>query len=175
MTLGIAVSVGSLYFAARDVEWAQVGTQLAGARVGWLVGVMVASFAALYIRAQRWRVLLRPLGDVPLYPALSATAIGAGASAVFPFRLGEIVRPALLGRRCGVSVSAAFSSVLLERLFDVLLVIGCFIAASLIYPEVPANVREGAYALGGIAVVAFVVLLIVHRQRERAERVLARR
>jgi len=71
---------------------------LAQARPAWLVAVLVATLASLYIRAQRWRILLRPLGDVPLYPALSATAIGFGASSILPFRIGEIVRPALLGR-----------------------------------------------------------------------------
>ena len=110
-----------------------MGAVLVAARPLWIVAVTLASLATVYIRAQRWRVLLRPVGDVPLYPALSATAIGFGASAVLPFRAGEFLRPALLGRRVGVRMSAAFSSVVLERLFDMLLVIGCFLGVALGY------------------------------------------
>ena len=74
--------------------------------------------SSFWVRAQRWRVFLRPVGRIPFHPALSATCIGFGATMVLPLRLGEFIRPALLARRVGISVSAAFSSVVLERLFD---------------------------------------------------------
>src|SRR5439155_1137747 len=129
-------------------DWARVGAILLSARPLWVAAVMLASLVAIYVRAQRWRVLLRPLGDVPLFPALSATAIGFGASAVLPFRIGELVRPALLGRQVGVGMSAALSSVVLERLFDMLLVVACFVVVALVYP-LPAALRERALFLAG--------------------------
>ena len=168
LIVGIAVSLGCLYFATRGTDWARVGEVLAGARPLWVLGVMVAGLAAIYIRAQRWRVLLRPLGDVALYPALSATAIGFGASAVLPFRLGELLRPAILGRRAGVGMSAALSSVVLERLLDVLLIIGCFLGFSLAHP-MPLALRRGAYGLAALAVFALVALVFLQRSRTRAE------
>ncbi|HLY39283.1 MAG TPA: lysylphosphatidylglycerol synthase transmembrane domain-containing protein [Candidatus Binatia bacterium] len=174
LSLGIAVSLGCLYFATQGTDWSQVGAVLQQARPAWLVVVVVATLATVYIRAQRWRILLRPLGDVPLYPVLSATAIGFGASSVLPFRLGEFVRPALLGRRAGVSMSGALSSVVIERLFDMLLVIGCFLAVSLIYPEVPPNMRRGAFVLAALAALGFGVLLLMQRHRERSEAILER-
>jgi hypothetical protein len=139
----------------------------------WVAAVLLASFAAVYIRAQRWRVLLRPLGKVPLYPALSATAIGFGASAVLPFRVGEILRPALLGRRVGVGMSAALSSVVLERLFDMLLVIGYFFGLSLLYP-MPLGLRRGAQGLAGLALAALLALFLAARHRALAERLTRR-
>lgn len=169
LILGIAVSLACLYFATRGTDWTQVGGVLLEARPAWLVAVVVSTLASVYIRAQRWRVLLRPLGNVPLYPALSATAIGFGASSVLPFRLGEILRPALLRRQAGVSMSGALSSVVIERLFDMLLVIGCFLAVSLIYPGIPPEMRKGAFVLAALAAVAFAVLVLVQRHRRRAE------
>jgi len=174
---GIGVSFACLYFATRGTDWARVGAILMAARPHWVGGVMLASLLGVYVRAQRWRVLLRPLGVVPLYPALSATAIGFGASAVLPFRIGELVRPALLGRRIGVGVSAAFSSVVLERLFDMLLVIVCFVVVALVYPLPPA-LRDSAMVLGVLALMGFAVLYAIQRRRVAAEafveRVLAR-
>jgi hypothetical protein len=172
LIVGIAVSVGCLYYATKGTDWTKVATVLAGARPAWIAAVVLASLATFYIRAQRWRVLLRPLGEVPLYPALSATAIGFGASAVLPFRVGELLRPALLGRHVGVRMSAALSSVILERLFDMLLVIACFLTVSLMYPQVPAEMRRGAFVLAGLAGLVFVVLVVAQRQEERAERVI---
>ncbi len=173
LTVGIAVSLGCLYFATRGTDWGRVGHVLATADPRWVAALVAVSAASLYIRAQRWRILLRPLGDVRLYPALSATAIGFGASAVLPFRLGELVRPALLGRRCGFGMSAALSSVVLERLFDMLLVISCFLVVGLVYP-VPTYLRQGAAVLAVAAGAGFVILLLVLRHRRAAQHLLER-
>jgi uncharacterized protein (TIRG00374 family) len=182
LTLGIGVSLACLYFATSGTDWSRVRAVLAGARPGWAIALVVASLWTIYIRAQRWCVLLRPLGDVSLYPSLSATAIGFGASTVLPLRLGELVRPALLGRRTGVGVLAALSSVVLERLFDMLLVALCFVVTALTDPRlemqaptVARGVRSGAYVVGALAVVGLTVLLVVQRRRKDAERFLERR
>jgi len=133
-----------------------------------VVALVAVSLMSLYVRAQRWRVLLRPVGDIELYPALSATAIGFGASSVLPFRLGELLRPALLGRRAGVGMSAALSSVVLERLFDMLLVIGCFLGLALAYP-IPRAMRQASWVLAAMASVGFVVLLAAFEQAIAAD------
>lgn len=173
LAVGVAVSLTCLYFATRGTDWARVGAILGGTRPHWVLAVLVASMATVYIRAQRWRILLRPMGDVPLYPALSATAIGFGATAVLPFRVGELLRPALLGRRSGVGMSAALSSVVLERLFDILLVISCFLGVSLVY-DMPLALRRGAQVLGVLAGTGMVALFMAQRRQAAAERFVAR-
>jgi hypothetical protein len=163
----VGVSLGCLLLATRGTDWREVGRVLWGADASWAAAVVLASVWTYYIRAQRWRLLLRPVGDVPLGAALSATCIGFGASAVLPFRLGELVRPALLARRTGVAMSAALSTVVVERLFDMLLVIVCFLGVALLYP-LPANLRLGVAWLTGIGATGFVALLAAHRYRTRA-------
>src|SRR5262249_57397870 len=81
------------------------------------------------------------------------------------------IRPAVLARRIGFGISPALSSVVLERLFDMLFVLLCFLVLSLIYP-LPAELRRAALVLGTAAVAGFVVLLVASRYRTRAERVL---
>jgi uncharacterized membrane protein YbhN (UPF0104 family) len=173
LTFGIAVSLGCLYFAVSGTDWGRVGAVLAQASVGWTLAIAVAGIAAVYIRAQRWRVLLRPLGEVPIYPALSATAIGFGASAVLPFRVGELLRPALLSRHTGIRMTAALSIVMLERLCDVALVVVWLLVLSLIYP-LPASLRGVAWTAAGGLLAGFVALMIMERRRGGAERLLDR-
>ncbi|HLK12079.1 MAG TPA: lysylphosphatidylglycerol synthase transmembrane domain-containing protein [Candidatus Binatia bacterium] len=168
------MSFGCLYLATRGTDWAAVGAVLTGTRPGWVFGMIGVGLLTLGIRAQRWRVLLRPVGDVGFEPSLSATAIGFGASAVLPLRLGEFVRPALLGRRAGIGLSPALSSVVVERLFDMLVVIGCALATGLVYP-LPGSLRRVAAALGVLSVAGLVVLLIMLRNRARTELLIARR
>lgn len=173
LTAGAVVSVACLYLATRGTDWATVGALLANARPQWVIALIVACAAVLWVRTQRWRVLLRALGGVPLYPALSATVIGFGAGAVLPFRLGELVRPALIGRSTGIKMSAALSSVVLERLFDTLIVLVCFLIVSLTQP-VPQGMRRGALVVAGGLVIGLVLLRAMQRTPARAEQLIAR-
>jgi uncharacterized protein (TIRG00374 family) len=171
LTLGLAVSAACLWFATRGTDWPAVGGVLAAARLPWVGAAVASSVLAILLRAQRWRLLLRPVAAVPLGPSFSATAIGFAATSVLPLRLGEVIRPAVLARRVGLGMTPALSSVVLERLFDVLFVILSFQALSALYP-LPTDLRRAALLLGAAAVTGFVVLLVAQRSRARAERLL---
>ena len=171
VALGAVVSGSCLYFAMRGTDLCGVRDVLAGAQPVWILAGGLAVVASILIRAQRWVQLLRPVGDVGMSAALSATAIGAAATAVLPLRLGELVRPALLGRRTGIGLSPALSSVVLERLFDVLFIVLCFLALSVVYP-MPDAVRAGARGLAAAAASSLVVLVLAQRRPRTSERLL---
>ena len=96
---------------------------LLGARPLWVLAAAAVGMATMLVRTERWMQLLRPVGAVRFGAALSATAIGAAATAVVPLRLGELVRPALLARRCDLGLTPVLATVVLERLFDLLFVV----------------------------------------------------
>jgi len=169
----VAVSAACLWFATRGTDWDAVGRVLMGAHLPWVAAGALAGLAAIALRARRWQLLLRPVAAVPFGPAFSATAIGFAATSVLPLRLGEFLRPALLARRVGFGISPALSSVVLERLFDMLFVVLCFLVLSLLYP-LPADLRRAALLLGVAATVGFVVLLLAQRHRASAERLIER-
>lgn len=169
LTLGIAVSAACLWLATRGTDWAAVAHILAGAKLPWLALGVVIGFVALWLRARRWLLLLAPIGRVGVGPAFSATAIGFMASAVLPLRLGEFVRPALLARRTGLGFAPTLSSVVLERLFDMILVLFCFLALSLVYP-LPAWMARLALVAGIGAAGVLVGLVLVQAFRGTVER-----
>ena len=173
LTVAVAVSAACFVIATQGTDWGRVWEALRQADLSWVVAVMVVSSISHVLRAERWRVLLRPVAAVPRLPPIAATFIGFGASSVLPLRLGEIVRPALLARRIGIDLSPALSSVVLERLFDILLVICCFLVVGLFYP-VDANLRTGALFLGVLVAVGLLVLVQMQRHRAASERLLRR-
>jgi uncharacterized protein (TIRG00374 family) len=96
-----------------------------------LVLLSVGITALTYVlRAVRWQYLLSPIGRVGFGNALRMTVIGFAASAVLPARAGEVLRPWLLARKEGLSATAAFATIILERVLDtvmVLLLFGVFL------------------------------------------------
>jgi uncharacterized protein (TIRG00374 family) len=173
LIIALAVSGACLYYATLGTDWNRVGVELRKAHVGWCLAVIAVSIGCHTLRAQRWRWLLRPVGAVALWPAVAATFLGFGANAVLPLRLGEFIRPAFLSRRVGIPFSPTLSSIVLERIFDTLLVICCLLAVALVYP-VPDLLRHGAIVLGAGTSGALVVLVLMERNRALAERVIRR-
>ncbi len=92
--------------ALREVEWP------------YMVPAIAVLFVALYLRAMRWSILLRPLIRIPAYRLLTYAIIGYMANNLLPARTGELVRAYVLGDRERISKVGAFGSIAVERLFD---------------------------------------------------------
>ena len=87
--------------------------------------------AAIWVRAVRWKVLLAPLGAVGAWPAFSALTIGYLANNALPARLGEFVRVYVLNRETRIPAPAILGTIILERVFDVLTLMGLLALAAL--------------------------------------------
>ena len=80
--------------------------------------------AGYFGRALRWRVLMRPVKPHPsLWNLFSATVIGFSAITVLG-RPGEFVRPYLIATKEKVPASSQMAALVLERIYDVLIVLG---------------------------------------------------
>jgi glycosyltransferase 2 family protein len=68
-------------------------------------------------RAVRWALLIRPNKKVPLFSLLGTQVIGFTAVALIG-RVADPVRPYLVSRKTGLSVSSQIAVYIVERLFD---------------------------------------------------------
>ena len=123
-TIGLAITVLLLWWAFKDLKWARVGEELRHANIG-LMALAVALGTFLFVlRALRWRPILHPIApNLPFGPLWRATAIGMMANNVLPARAGELVRAYVLSRETTVPFSAAFASLVVDRVFDAVIVI----------------------------------------------------
>ena len=135
----LAVTAGLLAFFFRDVDFAGVWAETRRANP-WLLALAVAVTVLTYVlRAWRWQALLAPIGPTRFSPAFRTTVIGFAANTFLP-RAGEVIRPYLLARIEGFKPTAAFATIIIERLLDlavVLLLFGAFVLT------VPAGVVSG--------------------------------
>ena len=126
-----ALTVALLGWFFRQADLAQVWGEIRNAEPWALVLLLVTTGLTYVLRALRWQFLLRPIGPTRFSQAFRTTVIGFAANTVLPARVGEIVRPYLLARREGLSVPATFTTIILERLLDlvtVLVFLGAFVA-----------------------------------------------
>ncbi len=164
--LAIGISVAGLWYASLGVAWPEVWEKLQGANYLYVIPMLLLGAGTFYVRALRWRILLRPLGEFPLEALFSSTAIGIGfCNMVLPGRIGELVKPYLLSRWSGSPLSGLLGSSLMERLFDmltVLLMLGLVIAS---LPDA-GQLRAWAalpFSIAGILLVTTALLQRRHR------------
>ena len=168
--IGLAVSAVALWLAFNQVNWEELGRALREADYVWMIPSAIAMLAAIGARAERWRWLLGGRERVPWARAFRAVSIGYLITNVFPFRLGEVVRPVVISRGGKVSAMQAFSTIVVEHVLDVLVVLAilALVLPGLPLPEGAAQgVQRGAIVFGGAAV----AIVIVVWRRDLAERV----
>lgn len=163
--VGIVLSLLLLGWALRDVSPRAVLRELADADPFlFAVGVSMA-VAAMAIRAVRWGVLLRPLGvRVPFRPRYAAVVVGFAANNVLPARVGEFARALTLSRIAPVSAGASFATLVLERIFDAMVLVALLFVtmASADFPmggEVGGvDLTSAARLIAGVMLLAGLVL-----------------
>ncbi len=122
--LGIAISAVFLYLSLRGLHLGEVWQALKTARYLWLLPGIAVYFVGVWVRAWRWHYLLRPLKKISTNSMFPIVTIGYMGNNVFPARAGEVLRAAILKDREGVPISASLATVVVERIFDAVVMLG---------------------------------------------------
>ena len=169
--LSVAVSAVFLGLAVRNVNWAEAGAALAAAQYLYVLPMLIVCIWSLYIRAQRWRVLLRPVGNPAMRTLVAATNIGFMANMVLPLRMGEVIRPVLLSRKEREPLGGILATIVLERIFDLFTILFLF-GVSAATVSVSDAVRQWGYRLFGLAMAVAAAVAFVRWQEALALRLL---
>lgn len=165
----VLISVVLLWLALKDVKWDEAIAAMRNASYFYVFLMFPITLWTLYIRAQRWRVFLGGVGTAPMATLVSSTNIGFMANMVLPLRVGEVVRPVLLSRKEGLSLSGVLGSCLLERIFDMFCILTLFAIAA-VWVDVSERVQQWGFALLSVALTVAAVLAVLRFQEALALR-----
>jgi uncharacterized protein (TIRG00374 family) len=116
--VGVLISAFFLYRILHKVDFSLLWETLRTANYWWLLPGVGVYFIALWARAWRWHYLLRPLKSISTRAMFPIVTIGYAGNNIFPARAGEVVRAVILKRKEGVPVSASLATIIIERVFD---------------------------------------------------------
>jgi len=155
---GLVVSAAALVLALLGIDLRRVTETLAQAEYVYLIPATAGIVAYLMARAVRWRLLLGP--GVRLSRSFWVTNVGYLVSNVLPFRLGDPARAVVIGRDGQGSTAAALSTVVVERVLDMLMVVALLAGVTPFVSGAGSAVGAGLVA-GGAALAASAVLLLM--------------
>lgn len=116
--LGVSISVVFLWLALRGMHFDEFWQALAGANYWWIIPGVLVYFVGVWVRAWRWHYLLGPVKKIPTSRMFPITTIGYMGNNIYPARAGEVLRAVILKRKEGVPVSASLATIIVERIFD---------------------------------------------------------
>ncbi|MBI1794674.1 MAG: flippase-like domain-containing protein [Chloroflexi bacterium] len=150
--LGVLISVVFIWLALRGLRLDQFWGAVKTANYWWLIPGIGVYFVGVWVRAWRWHYLLGPIKKIPTNSMFPITTIGYMGNNIYPARAGEVLRAVILKRREGVSVSASLATIIVERIFDGVVMLA-FVFVNL--PEL-ARLTGGSGFVGNIQQVAVI-------------------
>jgi uncharacterized protein (TIRG00374 family) len=158
--VGLLLSLVFGYLAFRDISLDALADSLASADYVFLLPAGLALSAGVVVRALRWRVLFERGRQPPFGLVLNALLISYLFNTILPARPGELVRIQLLGKRANISRAEVATTVVLERVYDLFVLI---VLLGLAAPFLPAvGWLTAALTLGmllGLALLASALLV----------------
>ncbi len=162
--IGLLISAVAFWLAFQGVRLDELAATLSAANYLWLAPALGLIGLGLWARAHSWRALLGQAIPFPRF--LSALSLGYLLNNVLPFRLGEVGRAYALTRGQPLSATAALSSVLVERLIDLCVLVGLFVGFLPLVAGL-AWARNALWVAGAITVAGLGTLFVLARSRER--------
>ncbi|MBI2755500.1 MAG: flippase-like domain-containing protein [Chloroflexi bacterium] len=159
--LGLALTVLFLWLAVQQVDPSKLGSELARVNYLWLVPSGLSTLVGYGLRTARWRAILSGEARAGMRTLFPILIMGFATNNLLPGRLGEFWRAYLLGRKRNVRKSAALASVVVERLFDgiVLILILSIVARVVPLPALGQQVQVLATAIFLVATLGMALIL----------------
>ena len=183
----LGVTILLIYLSLRGLEvgegenkWEYLTQTWQSANKGWLIVMAILSLVSHLLRAERWRMLLAPVGfNAKLSHSFLALAVGYLINLVIP-RGGEISRCYNLYKLDKIPVMESFGTVVVERIVDLLCLI-LLIAISFAFESqkllafietLPIDVSGGSkfktviFLLAGLVLLTLIAYVLVKKSKK---------
>lgn len=136
--IGLGISAFFLWYAMRGLNLSEAWHEMRSANYIWLIPSVAVYFVGVWVRTWRWDYMLRPVKHIPVGRLFPVVVIGYMGNNIYPFRAGELLRSYVLKRREQVEMSASLATVIVERVFDGLVMLMFVFVALPFFPGVKA-------------------------------------
>lgn len=168
--IGLAFSALALYFIGGQLNWDLFLQALQTANYWFLLPCILFLLAGLVTRAFRWQLLLDH--HVPLVRAFSIMNVAYLVNGVLPLRIGEVARVYLAVRlKKPVPIPKTTSTIIVERLLDLLAIV-VMVLLALMLGTVPKEIQVASAFAAVSAIVGFISLIVIAKQRHWARQIL---
>ena len=158
LTVGVIITVACLAAAVWGIDVEQIKASFRDANFWTLPILLLILFVFYWLKALRWGMLLEPIKPLSAKQVTPAMMIGFMGNNILPAHLGEFLRVYVLSRQFQIPKTTVLSTVVLERLFDIIAIL-CFLGVGVYFaPNLPDDYRTGSIVLAMMTLLAVIFL-----------------
>lgn len=160
--LGFVISILLLYFALKDIRFQEIVQTLKRADLRFVFIPLGFIMLSATLCSFRWS---RVAGSgVRFRDTFVALLIGLFINDVLPARIGELARAYVLSKRRDLSFTYCFSTVLVDRFFDLA---GLLLLTFIFFPrqDLPPTVSKALYLLVALLLVCIALIILLSREK----------
>jgi len=141
----------------------QVWKTIRTANYWWIIPGVLIYFVGVWIRTWRWHYMLRQFKPAPVKRLFPVVCIGYAGNNIYPARAGEVIRSYVLKKKEDIPISGSLATVLIERVFDGLVMLLFVFFALPFTSGIPPQYRSFVILLSaafGLALIIFIGVAI---------------
>ncbi len=161
--LSFTVSAVFILLSIRGVQWDGFRDVLVRIPPVNIFVLTLINIALVFIRPLRWQAILSNIHRTRYRHCFNYTNIGFLANNVLPARAGEFIRPILFAQKLHLSKVTAITTIVIERLFDFIVLLSFLLYAFLVI-DMPLWTKRSGATLIGVTVFFFVLFVILSRR-----------
>ncbi|AWN75767.1 TPA: lysylphosphatidylglycerol synthase transmembrane domain-containing protein [Legionella anisa] len=161
--LGLLLTIICLGVIFKNVDLKGLKTALAQFHWGYLIPAVLSLLVGYSFRVLRWAIMLQSAGSKIKVRTCVAPFFGSFAlNNVLPLRLGDAMRAFIFPSAIGVDKITATSSLLIERLIDLMTLLACLLISLLIIKDIklPSWLVHSIVSLVILGGTTFIFLLL---------------
>ncbi|MGH8499367.1 MAG: lysylphosphatidylglycerol synthase transmembrane domain-containing protein, partial [Methylococcales bacterium] len=148
----LGITAFAFTYALWDIDFKELGKLLAGGDYRCVLPMLVLLFLFFWLKAIRWTIILRPLGDFSVFEVTPSMMIGFAGNNVLPGHLGEFVRTGIFSHRFSSPITSVFTTLVVERIMDVVAVFTLYEAGIALADSAPESLKVGAWFIAPVLV-----------------------
>ncbi len=165
--IGIVVTVAAFAWSMQGTSFGALKAGIQEANYLTLPVMLGLLFGFYWLKAMRWSWLLAPAAPLTAKQLFAPLLVGFAANNILPAHLGEFVRVFVVQRKYKVPASTVLSTVVLERIFDVLAILALFSLGLAFTNDMPQDYHKAAVFLGiaSVGVVLCVAVFLIWTEK----------
>jgi len=162
IVLATGITIAAVWLSFRGTDIAVLRDAFVRANYLWVAGATAITLFTVYALGWRWRILLGHQHRVPMKTLFRLNIISQFANILVPARAGELVRAFMTARISSASNSFVLGTIVIERLFDIMIFAIFWIMASAFF-LIKVQSRSGlVFGIGGgLLALAVLIVLVV--------------
>jgi len=126
----VLISVIIIAYIIHKTDFALLALSFKKLNPYWVIMMSGVYLLGFIVRGLRWHFMLLPIKTVKTRCTTEGVIVGYMANNILPARAGELMRAIFIGNKESISKTSAFGTILIERIFDGLVLVGILIIGS---------------------------------------------